>query len=425
MHLPRIVQGLILTMSRRAVMRHWVERHGRVFAFHVPYFGRCVAVSDPALVRSVSTASAEQLTNYQPNLTTFFGPGSVFALDGPSHHERRRLLGPAFHGQSIRHFEAVIVDEVLRESASWPDNTEFAMREPMTRITLNVIMRTIFGAEGSEIERLHAVVPRYTKSASTMVKFMPVPKLRSRRYGPWRRVDHARREFDKVILSMIERAVADPRLCERTDVLALLIRAGATDGAAMSPQDICDELVTLIGAGHETTAAALCWAFERLRRHPDVLAELVKEVDDGGSVFRRATVMEVLRIRPVIDLPGRWVRAAHFDLGEWRIPHGHNIFVSLPDLQENPEIFPSPNRFDPSRFLDTVHSAPAWLAFGSGARRCIGADFATNEIDIVLRTVLQNFTLQTDSAAGERTHFKGVAHAPHRGGRVTINRRRV
>lgn len=414
----------MLTVSRRAVMRHWVKRHGRLFAFHVPYFGRCVAISDPALVRSVSTASTEQLTNYQPNLTTFFGQGSVFALEGPSHHDRRRLLGPAFHGQNIRHFEAVIVDEVLRESASWPENVEFRMCEPMTRITLNVIMRTIFGAQGAELETLREVVPRYARSASTLVKFMPVSVLRNQRYGPWRRVNDARREFDRVINALIERAVADPGLHERTDVLALLLRNGAVDGTPMSRQDICDELVTLIGAGHETTAAALSWAFERLRRHPDVLAELVAEVDNGGSEFRRATVMEVLRVRPVIDLPGRWVRASHFDLGDWRIPHGHNIFVSLPDLQENPDIFPAPNRFDPNRFRNTAHAAPAWLAFGSGARRCIGADFATNEIDIVLRTVLQNFTIHTDSAAGEKRHFRGVAHAPSRGGRVTVTRRR-
>jgi cytochrome P450 len=182
--------------------------------------------------------------------------------------------------------------------------------------------------------------------------------------------------------------------------------------------------VTLIGAGHETTASALSWAFERLRRHPDVLSELVREVDEGGSDFRRATILEVLRVRPIIDLPGRRVSASHFDLGPWRIPHNRNVFVSLADLHENPEIFPDPERFVPKRFLDANRPAPGWLAFGSGARRCIGADFAIAEMDIVLRTVLENFWIQTDTAADEKSHFRGVAFTPKQGGRVVVNRRK-
>ena len=139
-----------------------------------------VAVSDPALVRSVFTASAEQLTNYQPNLSNFFGPGSIFALDGSRHRDRRRLLAPAFHGQSLQNHEKIIDDEILRESANWPENKEFRILEPMNRITLNVILRTIFGAEGAELEELREIVPRYAKFGSAMVKFMPVPKFADR-----------------------------------------------------------------------------------------------------------------------------------------------------------------------------------------------------------------------------------------------------
>ena len=422
--LPKLVQGVVLTAFRRQAMRNWIKRHGRIFEFHVPFFGHCVAVSDPALVRSVFTASAEQLTNYQPNLSNFFGPGSIFALDGIRHHDRRRLLGPAFHGRSVRHHEAVIVEETLRESANWPEKKELRMHEPMNRITLNVILRTIFGAEGAELDELREVVPRYAKFGSAMVKFMPVPKLRTRRYSPWSRLDAVRKAFDQVIFALIEKAEVDPGLGERTDVLALLLRSRPADGTGMSRQDICDELVTLIGAGHETTTAALSWAFERLRRHPDVLAELVREVDEGGSDFRRATILEVLRVRPVIDLPGRRVSAPHFDLGTWRIPHNHNVFVSLADLHEHPEVFPHPERFDPNRFRNTKQPAPGWLAFGNGARRCMGAEFAVNEIDIVLRTVLRNFQIRTDSAADERSYFRGVTYAPKRGGRVVVSRRK-
>ena len=422
--LPKLVQGVVLTAFRREAMRNWIKRHGRIFEFNVPYFGQCVAVSDPALVRSVFTASTEVLTNYQPNLSNFFGPGSIFALDGRRHHDRRRILAPAFHGRSLKNHETVIVDEIMRESAKWPENKEFRIYEPMNRITLSVILRTIFGAKGAELEELREIVPRYAKFGSSMVKFMPVPKLRTQGYSPWSRLDDVRRAFDQVIFRLIEKAEADPGLGERTDVLAALLRSRPADGTGMSRQDICDELVTLIGAGHETTTSALSWAFERLRRHPDALAELVREVDEGGSDFRRATILEVLRVRAIIDLPGRRVSAPHFDIGAWRIPHNHNVFVSLADLHENPEIFPHPERFDPNRFRNTKRPAPGWLAFGNGARRCMGAEFAINEIDIVLRTVLQNFHIHTDSAADEKSHFRGVTYAPKRGGRLVVTRRK-
>lgn len=422
--LPKLVQGLALTLFRRGALRRWVKQYGRILEFHVPFFGRCVAVSDPALVRSMCTAGPDVLTNYQPNLSTCFGPGSIFALDGDRHHDRRRLLAPAFHGRRLKGHEAVIVEEVLRESANWPENTEFPIFEPMNRITVNVILRTVFGAEGQELAQLREIVPRYARVGSAMVKYMPVPKLRSSRCSPWRRMDTVRRSLDRVICRLIDSAERDPGLAERTDVLALLLRGSTAEGSRMSRQDICDELVTLIGAGHETTTAALSWAFERLRRHPAVVAELVKEVDQGGSEFRRATILEVLRVRPVIDLPGRRVSAPHLDLGPWRIPRNHNVFVSLADLQENSDVFPHPDRFDPNRFRDTNLAAPTWLAFGYGARRCVGADFAVNEIDVVLRTVLQHFEIHTDSAPDEKRRFRGVAFSPKRGGRVVLTRRK-
>jgi cytochrome P450 len=193
--------------------------------------------------------------------------------------------------------------------------------------------------------------------------------------------------------------------------------------AGMSRSDICDELLTLIGAGHETTATALGRAFERLRRHPDVLAELVREVDEGGGDFRRATILELLRVRTVIDVSGRRVRAPNFDLGEWRIPHDRTVRVRIADLHANPEIYPHPERFDPYRFRGARPAAPAWLAFGGGTHRCLGADFAIAEMDIVLRTVLQNFRIQTDDAADEKSYFRGIAHTPKLGGRVVVNRR--
>jgi cytochrome P450 len=420
--LPKLVQGVGFAFFRRKAMRNWIKRHGHIFEINVPFFGRSVVVSDPALVRSVCTASAEQLINVQPNLSNWFGPGSTFGLDGSRHRDRRRLLAPAFHGQSLKNHEKVIADETLRESANWPENNEFRILEPMNRITLNVILRTIFGAAGTELEELRQIIPPYMKLGQ-LLAFVPAPPFRTGRHSPWGKLDELRKAIDRIVCTLIDRAEADPGLSERADILAFLLRSRRDDETAMPRRDLCDELLTLIGAGHETTASALAWTFERLRRHPDALAELVREVDEGGSAFRRATIYESLRVRTVIDVAGRQIKAPHFDLGEWRIPHERTVLVRIANLHENPEIFPHPERFDPYRFCGTKPAAPAWLAFGGGTRRCIGADFAIAEMDIVLRTVLRNFRIQTDAAADEKSYFRGVAHTPKLGGRVVVNRR--
>jgi cytochrome P450 family 138 len=420
--LPKLVQGVQFAFFRRKAMRNWIKRHGHIFEINVPFFGRSVVVSDPALVRSVCTASAEQLSNVQPNLGNLFGPGSVFGLDGSRHRDRRRLLAPAFHGQCLKNYEKVIEDETLRESANWPEGKEFRILEPMNRITLNVILRTILGADGAELEELREIVPPWMTLGSLMA-FVPAPPYRTGRHSPWGKLDELRKAFDRIVCTLIDRADADPGLGDRVDVLAMLLRSRRDAGTGMPRLDICDELLGLIGAGHESTASALGWAFERLRRHPEVLAELVREVDEGGSDFRRATILELLRSRTVVDVIGRRVGAPNFDLGEWQIPRNRTVLVRIADLHEDPGTFPRPEQFDPYRFRGTRPAAPAWLAFGGGARRCLGADFAIAEMDIVLRTVLQNFRIQTDAAADEKSHFRGIAHSPKLGGRVVVNRR--
>lgn len=423
---PKLMQGVEFAAFRRRAMRKWIKRHGRIFEINVPFFGRSVVISDPDLVRSVCTASAEQLVNVQPNLSNWFGPGSTFGLDGTRHRDRHRLLAPVFHGNSLTRYERVIEDETLRESANWPEGTEFRIFEPMNRITLRVILRTIFGIDGTggdELEQLGRIIPPYLKLGQ-LLAFVPAPSFRAGRYNPWGRLDELRKAFDGIAGTLIDRAYAQPDLSERLDILAFLLRGGPDGETGMSRRDICDELLTLVCAGHETTASALAWTFERLRRHPDVLAELVREVDEGGGALRRATIAESLRARTVIDVFGRRVSSADFDLGQWRVPQDRTVLVRIADVHENPEIFPHPERFDPYRFRDTRPAAPAWLAFGGGVRRCIGADFAIAEMDVVLRTVLRDFRIRTDATAGEKSHFRGVAHTPRLGGRVTLDRRR-
>lgn len=423
---PKLVQGVEFAVCRRKAMRHWIARYGHVFEINIPFFGRSVVVSDPDLVRSVCATGAEQLVNVQPNLSNWFGPGSVFGLDGGQHHDRRRLLAPAFHGRSLKNYELVIEEETLRESANWPEGTEFRILESMSRITLNVILRAIFGVDETDsqaLEELREIIPTYMRLGQVMA-FVPAPPLWAGRHGPWAKLDEYREAIDRIVFTLIAHADADPGLGERADILALLLRSRHDDGTPIPRRDLCDELLTFIGAGHETTATALGWVFERLRRHPDVLADLVSEVDEGGSDLRRATILEVLRVRTVIDVIGRRVAASNFVLGRWRIPQGRTVLVRIADLHENPEIFPHPERFDPYRFRAARPATSTWLAFGGGARRCLGADFAVAEIAVVLRTVLRNYSIQTDAAADEKSYFRGVAHTPKLGARVVVNRRR-
>jgi cytochrome P450 len=419
--LPKLVQMVLMAGFRRPFLQYASKRHGRVFAINVPFFGRSVVVSDPALARQVFLASTDDLINVQPNLSRIFGPGSVFALDGKEHRARRKLLAPPFHGQSIKNYEKVIEEETLRETATWPEGREFATLEPMNRITLNVILRTVFGADGAELDYLREIIPPWAKLGSRMAT-LPEPPFSTGRHSPWGKLAEFRRNFDRTVFALIDKAQADPRVEERTDILALLLRSTYEDGTPMSRQDVSDELLTLLGAGHETTASTLGWAFERLRRHPGVLAKLVEEDDEGGNEFRQATIQELQRNRTVIDFSGRHVVAPHFDLGDWRIPHGYTVMIAIANVHANAEVFPNPERFDPDRFIGT-RAPTAWIPFGGGTRRCIGAAFANVEMDVVLRTMLRHFVIETDDAPDEKVHFRGIAFTPKDGGRITVHRR--
>lgn len=421
LRLPKPVQGVLLSGFRRWFQRTALRRFGPVFAINVPFFGRSVVVSDPALARQVFLASTDDLINVQPNLSRIFGPGSVFALDGKEHRARRKLLAPPFHGQSIKNYEKVIEEETLRETASWPEGVEIPTLEPMNRITLNVILRTVFGADGAELDYLREIIPPWAKLGSRMAT-LPEPPFGTTRFSPWGRLAEFRRNFDRTVFALIDKANADPHLDERTDILALLLRSTYEDGTPMSHQDVSDELLTLLGAGHETTASTLGWAFERLRRHPEVLARLVAENDEGGNEYRQATIQELQRNRTVIDFSGRHVQAPYFDLGDFRIQHGYTIMIAISNVHENAEVFPNPERFDPDRFVGT-RAPTAWVPFGGGTRRCIGAAFANVEMDVVLRTILRDFTIETDDAPDEKIHFRGIAFTPKDGGLVTVRRR--
>ena len=419
---PRLIQGLGFTTSRKWTVAQIVRRCGDVFTLQLPVFGRTVIVADPALAKELFMANTEDVGNIQPNLSRVLGSGSVFALDGTDHRRRRRLLTPPFHGKSIRNYEAIFEEETLREAQNWPEGTPFETLEPMMRITLNAILRAVFGADGTHLDELRRIIPPWVTLGSRLA-VLPTPARTYGRFSPWGRLARYRRRYDEVIGRLIDAVQADPDFDERDDVLALLLKSTYEDGSSMSRQDIGDELLTLLAAGHETTAATLGWAFERISRHPDVLARLAAEADTEDNEYRQAVILEVQRVRTVIDFAGRHVYAPSFNLGEYTIPQGYSIVVALSQMHRRAQEFPDPDRFDPHRFLGQRPPTFAHIPFGGGTRRCVGAAFANVEMDIVLRTVLRHFVIETTDAPAEKTHSRGVAYTPKSGGRVVVHRR--
>ena len=419
---PRLIQGLGFTTSRKWTVAQIVRRCGDVFTLQLPVFGRTVIVADPALAKELFMANTEDVGNIQPNLSRVLGSGSVFALDGADHRRRRRLLTPPFHGKSIRNYEAIFEEETLREAQNWPEGAPFETLEPMMRITLNAILRAVFGADGTHLDELRRIIPPWVTLGSRLA-VLPTPARTYGRFSPWGRLARYRRRYDEVIGRLIDAVQADPDFDERDDVLALLLKSTYEDGSSMSRQDIGDELLTLLAAGHETTAATLGWVFERISRHPDVLARLAAEADTEDNEYRQAVILEVQRVRTVIDFAGRHVYAPSFNLGEYTIPQGYSIVVALSQMHHRTQEFPDPDRFDPHRFLGQRPPTFAHIPFGGGTRRCVGAAFANVEMDIVLRTVLRHFVIETTDAPAEKTHSRGVAYTPKSGGRVVVHRR--
>jgi cytochrome P450 len=417
---PAALQGAAYIASRRRFMHALGKRYGSAFTVRLPFFGPTVIISDPAVVKQFFQTRTDVVRNVEPNLDSVLGPGSTFGLQDEEHRRRRKLLVPPFHGKRMRAYEGLVEEETLKEVATWPEGREFAVLPSTNRITLNVILRAVFGAEGTEFDALRKVMPPLVALGSQLV-FLPWLHRDLGRWSPWGRFLALRREFDTIVGSLIDRVAADPNLEQRDDVLSLLLQARYEDGTAMSRSDLADELLTLLAAGHETTATQLAWAVERLRRHPGVLSRLVDEVDSSGSDLLQATINEVQRNRPVIDGAARQVIAQEMPLGQWVIPHGYTVQVDIPLTHQN--AYPNPDRFDPDRFMKSSPDLYSWVPFGGGTRRCLGAAFANMEMNVVLRTMLREFRLVPTNAREERLHSRGVAFAPSGGGCAVVYRR--
>jgi cytochrome P450 len=292
----------------------------------------------------------------------------------------------------------------------------------MSAITLEAILRIVIGTRDERrLDALRRALPPVVNTGFMTAAAMIRPSLLQR--WPWRGVRRARAEADRLLRAEIADCRADPALAERTDVLAMLVRATDEDGRGMTDTELRDQLMTLLLAGHETTATALSWTFERLVRHPDVLARAVRAADEGNDEYLDAIVRESLRVRPVIFDVARKL-AAPVELAGHRLPAGVTVAPAIGLVQRAARHWPDPLRFDPDRMVGAVPSPTTWLPFGGGGRRCLGATFAQVEMRVVLREVLRRVELDPTTARSERRRAKHITLVPHRGARIRIRARR-
>ncbi len=423
---PALAQALRYARDPLGFLIRLQRRHGDIFTLSFPYFGRLVYVADPALVKELFTGSPEQLHAGEANATVLepaLGPNSVLTLDEGPHMRQRKLLLPPFHGEQIRRYGELIREVTLEEMESWPVGEPFALRPHTQRITLAVIMRAVFGVhDEARLVRFERLIERFSDRVSAVLAF-PMLRRDLGRWSPWSRFLRARAALDEFIYEEIElrRAEGDEDGSERGDILSLLLEARHDDGSPMSDEELRDELVTVLGAGHETTATGLAWAMERLLRSPRALTRLRESLAAGEDDYLDATVKETLRARPVIvDVARKLTTPAA--IGGYELPAGTFVMAAIAAMHYREDLFPEPEEFRPERFLDEKADNYAWIPFGGGIRRCIGAAFAEYEMRIVLRTILERADISAPDPKPERVKVRNITLAPGRGTRVVLDR---
>ena len=412
--------------------RAWHRRYGDVFTLRAAPMGTMVYLADPAHLKTVFAGDGGTFRAGEANslMRGVVGEESVLLLDGQRHRASRKRMLPPFHRDAVRRQADQMAEIAAADVAGWPVAREFPVAPRMAAITLEVILRVVIGVrDPARLAALRATLPGLVKANPLDLTSMIYPSLL--RHRPWRGVRRRREAADALLRAEIAARRADPDLAERTDVLAMLVRdsaeAAASGGTGMSDDELRDQLVTLLLAGHETTATGLSWALERLTRHPDELARAVRAAEedgeDGGE-YLDALVRETLRVRPVIGEVGR-VLSEPTEVAGYRLPAGTMVVPSIALVHERADLYPGPERFDPSRMLGVTPGPTTWLPFGGGGRRCLGATFAQVEMRMVLREILRAVDLETTSAPGERPRIKLVTLAPHRGARIRVRARRA
>ncbi|MEX2025246.1 MAG: cytochrome P450 [Thermoleophilaceae bacterium] len=408
-------------------------RYGTPFTVHLSAQRTIVMTDDPAVIKQVFTSDPTKLLAGVGNevLKPLLGPRSVLTLDEPEHMRQRKLLLPPFHGERMALYGETIAAATERAIAGWPTGGPFAVQPSMQAITLEVIMRAVFGVQDrARLDQVAAPLRALLDSMADNRRLFALQLSSSKRRGrlnPWERFRRALlRPADAVLLEEIRAHRADPASDERDDILSLLLSARDEEGEGLTDAELRDELMTLLLAGHETTATALSWTLERLVRHPDVLSRLTEEVrggDDDDDGYLDAVIKESLRLRPVVPAVARYLTEPT-ELGGRVLPAGVHITPSIYLTHRNPAIYAEPARFRPERFLERPAGTYEWIPFGGGTRRCLGATFALFEMKVALTTILRNLDLATTDARPERIARRAITFSPGRGGRIRVERRR-
>jgi cytochrome P450 family 135 len=426
---PRLIQTAHFLFGPRRFITRMQRRYGPIVKLGTAFDPNFVMVFDPALVKEVFRAPPDRLRAGEANelLGPALGMRSVLLLDGEEHLRQRRLMLPAFHGQRMRAYEDVMRDAADRAIDSWPLGTEFPMLPSMQQLTLDVILRAVFGVEAGprqdELKRRlrDMIEPVSNRFGLLMMVLMP-------RFGnnaALRKFEDRRRRVDELIYDEIERRRNASDLEEREDVFSMLLLARDEDAQPMTDEELRDQLVMLLVADHETTATGLAWAFDLILRTPRVRAELERAVQVGDDQYVDAVAKEALRIRPVIPGVGRVVRGGPFELGGYLLPEGTEINPSISVIHALPGSFVGPRDFRPERFLeDDPPDTYTWIPFGGGTRRCLGASFAQFEMRVVIRRVIERTRLEPAGPRPERVERRGITMVPKTGTRAVVRERR-
>jgi cytochrome P450 len=394
------------------------SRYGDVFTARVLPAGAVVFVADAALVKQIFAAPTDLFHAGEGNriLEPVMGARSILLLDEDEHLRRRRLMLPAFHGDAVRRLVQTMRELTAAEVDRWPVGEPFALLPRTNALTLEIILRTVFGvAEGERLDRLRALMPRVTHFPLWLMLMWVRPSWGACRRGAATSAARAGRRAAARRDRARRRA---PDLDERPDVLSMLVRARDADGGSLDDRELRDQLMTLLLAGHETTATGLAWTFERVLRDPAIQERLATAVRHDDDAYLDAVVKESLRVRPVIDRVGRRT-TRETEIGGHRIPADTQVAPAIGIVGLDAAHHPDPFAFRPERWLgDDAPPGSTWLPFGGGTRRCLGATFAQTEMREVIRVVVGRAQLRAEHPAPERQLGRHITIAPQQGSRV-------
>jgi cytochrome P450 len=421
-----LVQTLRWSFRPLPFMQEAREKYGDNFSVKFLTFERpMVMISDPDAIKALYMERSHGLPPGRDIiLTPIVGPRSLLVTEGADHLAHRKLMLPPFHGERMRSYQPLVEEIVDREIDSWPLGEEFPIHPRMQAITLEVILKVVFGvADGPRFERLRTVLTQVLEETASPVA--QLSGLASRRFGgrgPWAKFEKQLKLADDLLYAEIAEHRASGAYEERDDILSLMMQARFEDGSEMSDSDLRDQLMTLLLAGHETTATALAWTFDLLLRHQGPLQRLRESLEAGEDDYLRAVISESLRLRPVVPLAGRRL-SVDLETENLHLPAGTDVTPAIWLTHTRADIYPEPFAFRPERFLEDGPDTYAWIPFGGGIRRCIGAAFAEFELRIALREVLTRCELHKASPAPEKIGRRNITLSPRGGTPVVLTAR--